>query len=250
MRKSALINPMGTSPMVATEMVNYIRNTDDTLRDVILMCTNNPTVLSGAYAATGAVNDRYPDMRVHLVKLGSEDIYDESTLLSFLSDFVDTVIREREYGVDYLYLNVSGGRKIQNIILSLYSGILGIDEVFNIFDPDVENYSIRYEEVKSDILKNFTGNSDPLSTYRSMKDRLENIFYPSLGNLIFLNVGVLKMPSDEIVKLREAITGTDFTDGSIEDYRLKAYRKSGFITYDRSRTYPTDLGSIILRGIR
>ena len=250
MRKSALINPMGTSPMVATEMVNYIRNTDDTLRDVILMCTNNPTVLSGAYAATGALNDRYPDMRVHLVRLGSEDIYDESTLLSFLSDFVDTVIRERDYGVDYLYLNVSGGRKIQNIILSLYSGILGIDEVFNIFDPDVENYSIRYEEVKSDILKNFTGNSDPLSTYRSMKDRLDNIFYPSLGKLIFLNVGVLKMPSDELVKLREAITGTDFTDGSIEDYRLKAYRKSGFITYDRSRTYPTDLGSIILRGIR
>lgn len=250
MRKSALINPMGTSPMVATEMVNYIRNTDDTLRDVILMCTNNLTVLSGAYAATGALNDRYPDMRVHLVRLGSEDIYDESTLLSFLSDFVDTVIRERDYGVDYLYLNVSGGRKIQNIILSLYSGILGIDEVFNIFDPDVENYSIRYEEVKSDILKNFTGNSDPLSTYRSMKDRLDNIFYPSLGKLIFLNVGVLKMPSDELVKLREAITGTDFTDGSIEDYRLKAYRKSGFITYDRSRTYPTDLGSIILRGIR
>ena len=250
MRKSALINPMGTSPMVATEMVNYIRNTDDALRDVILMCTNNPTVLSGAYAATGALNDRYPDMRVHLVRLGSEDIYDESTLLSFLSDFVDTVIMERDYGVDYLYLNVSGGRKIQNIILSLYSGILGIDEVFNIFDPDVENYSIRYEEVKSDILKNFTGNSDPLSTYRSMKDRLDNIFYPSLGKLIFLNVGVLKMPSDELVKLREAITGTDFTDGSIEDYRLKAYRKSGFITYDRSRTYPTDLGSIILRGIR
>lgn len=250
MKKSALINPMGTTPMVATEMVNYIRNTDNTLRDVILMCTDNPNVLGGAYAATGALKDRYPDIRVHLVKLKSDDIYDESTLVSFLSDFVDTVIRERNYGVDYLYLNVSGGRKIQTIILSLYAGIFGIDDVFNIFDPEVENYNMRYEEVKSDIINNFTENSDPLETYRSMKDRLESIFYPSLGKLIFLKVGVLKTPSDELVKLREALTGSDFTDGSLEDFRLEAYRKSGFITYDRSRTYPTDLGNVILRGIR
>lgn len=250
MRKSALINPMGTSPMVVTEMVNYIRNTENSLRDVILMCTMSPTVLSGAYAAMGALKDRYPDIRVHLVKLGSEDIFDESTLLSFLSDFVETINREQDYGVDSIYLNVSGGRKIQNIVLSLYAGILGIDEVYNIFDPDVENYSIRYEEIKTDILQNFTENSDHLQIYRSMKDRLEPIFYPSLGRLVFLKVGVLKLPSDEIVKLQEAISGTDFTDGSIEDFRLKAYRKSGFITYDRSRTYPTDLGNVILKGLR
>lgn len=250
MRKSALINPMGTSPMVVTEMVNYIRNTDDSLRDVILMCTKSPTVLSGAYAAMGALKDRYPDIRLHLVKLGSEDIPDESALLSFLSDFVETVNRERDYGVDSIYLNVSGGRKIQNIVLSLYAGILGIDEVYNIFDPDVENYSIRYEEVKTDILQNFTENSDYVRIYRTMKDLLEPIFYPSLGRLVFLKVGVLKLPSDEIAKLRDAISGTDFTDGSIEDFRLKAYRKSGFITYDRSRTYPTDLGNVILKGLR
>lgn len=248
--RSSLINPMGTSPMVVTEMVNYIRNTDNSLKDVVLICTSSQNVISGAYAALGAIKDRYPDIRTHIVRLEMDDIYNESSLLSFLSDFVDAVNRERDHGIDNLYLNVSGGRKIQNIILALYSGILGINEVYNIFDPEVENYSMRYEEVRSDILENFKEGKDYLQVYRAMKDRLDPLFYPSLDKLIFLRVGVLKMPADELVKLRQAITGTDFTDGSIEDFRLRAYKKSGFITYDRSRTYSTELGNIILKGIR
>jgi CRISPR-associated protein Csx14 len=250
MKKSVLINPMGTSPMVVTEMVNYIRNTDDSLRDVVMICTRNPSILAGSYAASAALRERYPGIRVHIVKLDMDDILDEDSLLAFLSVFVEVVNRERNYGVTNLYLNVSGGRKIQNIVLSLYAGILGIDEVYNVFDPDVENYNIRYEEVKSDILENFTNETEIMQTYERLKDKLEPLFYPSLGRLVFLKIDVLKLHPEELVKLKQAISGTDFTDGSLEDYRLSAYKKSGFITYDRSRTYPTDLGAIILRGLR
>ncbi|MEM0134448.1 MAG: CRISPR-associated protein Csx14 [Thermoplasmatales archaeon] len=246
--KSALINPMGTSPMVATEMVDYLRNTDDRLRDVILICTNHRTVVAGANAATSAIKDRYPDIRVHMVKLEFADIYDESTLLSFLSAFIDVIKTERSYDVDTIYLNVSGGRKVQNIVLSLYAGILGIDQVYNVFDPDLENFNVRYEGVKSDIIEMFSESSS-VEKYRKMKPLIDGIFHPSLSRLVFLKIGVMQMSQDERIKLKQALSGTDFTDGSIEDYSLKAYRNSGLITYDRSRTYATELGEVILRGL-
>ncbi|MEM0133954.1 MAG: CRISPR-associated protein Csx14 [Thermoplasmatales archaeon] len=246
--KSALINPMGTSPMVATEMVNYLRNIDDRLRDVILICTDHRTVVAGANAAASAIKDRYPGIRVHMVRLEFPDIHDESSLLSFLSAFIDVTKKERSYDVDTIYLNVSGGRKVQNIVLSLYAGILGIDQVYNVFDPDLENFNARYEEVKSDVIDGF-GDSSSVERYREMKPLIESIFYPPLSRLVFLKVGVLQMSQDERIKLKEALSGTDFTDGSIEDYSLKAYRNSGLITYDRTRTYATELGEVILRGL-
>jgi CRISPR-associated Csx14 family protein len=247
--KSALINPMGTTPMVATEMVRYIRNTDESLKDVVLICTRSRSVISGAYAAMGAIKDKYPYIRVHIIKLEMDDISDESDLLKFLSDFVDILRRERDYAVDKFYLNLSGGRKIQNIALSVYAGIFGIDEVYNIIDKDVENYSPRYEEIKYDIIDRFTSESSSLETYQEMKERIDGIFYPPTERLSFIKVAVLKIADDEKIKLRRAINGTNFTDGSIEDFRLKAYWKSGFITFDRSRTYATDLGHIILKGM-
>ncbi len=247
--KSALINPMGTTPMVVTELVNYLKNTERDLRDVIMLCTDSKTVIAGANASTGAIMDRYSDIRVHIKKLGIQDIYDERSLLSFLGSFIDIVKDERSYGVDKIYLNVSGGRKIQNIALSLYSGILGIDEVYNVFDPELENFNANYESVKSDIIDVFSDGRNNLENYRKMKSRLEPIFYPPLSRLVFLKVNVIQMPPDEKIKLKEALKGIDYTDGSIEDYRLKAYRKSGLITYDRTRTYATDLGEVILRGL-
>jgi len=247
--KSALINPMGTSPMVATEMVNFLKNTDDKLRDVVMICTDSESVVAGANAASGAIRDRYPEIRVHMVKLRITDVYDEDSLLSFLGTFIDVVKEERLYGVDTIYLNVSGGRKIQNIVLSLYAGILGIDHVYNVFDPEMENFNARYEYVKPDIIDKFRDGNRSLENYREMKAKIEDIFYPSLSRLVFLRVGVMQMPKDEKIKLREALSGVDYTDGSIEDYRLKAYRSSGLITYDRSRTYATELGEVILRGL-
>ena len=234
--------------MVATEMVNYLRNTDDRLRDVILICTDYRTVIAGANAASSAIKDRYPDIRVHMVKLEIADIYDEASLLSFLSTFIDVTKTERSYDVDTIYLNVSGGRKVQNIVLSLYAGILGIDQVYNVFDPDLENFNAKYEEVKSDIMDRFSEGSS-VERYREMKPLIESIFYPSLSRLVFLKVGVMQMSQDERIKLKEALSGTDYTDGSIEDYSLKAYRNSGLITYDRTRTYATELGEVILRGL-
>lgn len=247
--KSSLISPMGTSPMVATEMVNYLRNTDDKLKDVVLICTDSRPVIAGANAAKGAIMDRYPDIRIHTLRIGTADIYDDPSLLSFLGVLIDAIREERSHNVDRIYLNVSGGRKIQNIVASLYAGLLGIDEVYNVFDPDLENFNARYEEVKSDILDTFAGSGNELEKYRGMKPKIDHIFYPPLSRLVFLKVGVIQISQDEKIKLKEALMGTDFRDGHIEDYRLMAYRKSGLITYDRSRTYATDLGEVVLKGL-
>ncbi|HLH86408.1 MAG TPA: CRISPR-associated protein Csx14 [Thermoplasmataceae archaeon] len=247
--KAALINPMGTTPMVATEMVAFLRNMDERLQDVVFICTDSRDVRIGTYAAVGAILSRYPRIRTHIKTLDFEDVADEESLLKFLDVLVDTISEERQFGVNKLYLNVSGGRKVQNIVASLYAGLLGIDEVYNVFDPDLKNFNAKYEEIKDDVLDRFEKTDDYLSAYNSIRDRADHIFFPNLGRLVFLKVGVLQFPESEKMALKDAIKGTDITDGHIEDFKIRAFRDSGFITYDRRRTYSTDLGEIIAKGI-
>ncbi len=247
--RSCLLCTLGTSPMVVTELLRYLRRTDNGLHDVVIIPTKSENVLTGANLLVGAIRSEYPDVRVHIKKLSMGDINGEESLLDYLSEFVDIVVEERErYSVEKIYLNVSGGRKIQAIISTLYAGILGMDEVYDIIDKNIENVNVNFEKVK-DIFQKFRDTDDPVGLYAKHKKELHRVMYPDEHNLVFLKSYVIKFPRDEILKLKRAIEGISIEDEDIEDYRLKAYRSSGLITFDRKRTYGTELGKIILKGL-
>ncbi|MHB1506466.1 MAG: CRISPR-associated protein Csx14 [Cuniculiplasma sp.] len=248
--KSILINPLGTTPMVASEMFSYLRNTDENLNTTILMYTQNDSVKKGALIAKEALNYKYPKCRVIMKELCMNDIKDDASLVEFMSEFVNIINEEKNvYKVDKIYLNVSGGRKIQNIILSIYAGLFGIDSVYNVFDPSMQNVNERYEQIKFDIFKGLDEGLSPKEAFLLREQQILDLFFPPLGPLVFLEVNVIKFPEDEKRKLAEALNGVDYTDGHIENFRLKSYKNSGLITFDRTRTYPTNLGEVIKRGL-
>lgn len=47
MVKTLLINLMGTTPMVATEMYQYLKNLGENITDTIIIYTKNSYVMSG-----------------------------------------------------------------------------------------------------------------------------------------------------------------------------------------------------------
>lgn len=241
---------MGTSPMVASEMYRYLRNGDAGLRDIVLVHTSSRNVISGSRAATGAILTRYPDARVHWAELDSDDITSESDLYNFLSTVIKTIVRERDqFGVTKFYLNVSGGRKIQSIVLSMYAGLLRIGEVYNIIDTDMENYNSGYEMIK-DIVQSFyplSRQEDIVDLYRRNSEALDGIFFPDPERLSFLRVPVIEFPEDELNLIKTLIMGTSLDDAGIPDFKVKAYQASGIIGCDRHRTWPTDLGKILLQ---
>ena len=251
--KSCLINPIGTSPMIVTELYKYLRNADASLKDVIIFHTKNKDVKRGSMAATASLLYHYDDVRVQLKELDSEDIQNSGELNSFLEIVVDSMLTERDkYRVDRFYLNATGGRKIQTIALSIFAGVLGISEVYNIVDRNIKNVNEYWEVTKSktEEFDGCTDTEDLKSVYKKYEGEFDELFYPDPNVLNFMKVPVILMPEDERNILKKLIMGVNMDDEDFTISKLKAYQSSGLLTYDRSRTYATDLGNIILKYLR
>ena len=242
---STLINTIGTSPMVVSEIFQYIRNTDERLKWVSLLYTSDPEVVAGTSAVTGAIRSRYPDVHFNKERLEISDISDYESMYSFLERFADVIAKERNYGP--MYINISGGRKIQSISLSIYASFAGVSKIYNVINKDVKNFNERYERIKDLIIDDFSNchDGDEDKIYKKRKDVYDPIFFPSGENLVFLEFPVLNLPKEEKELIRRAIDGVTLEDSGIDEVRIRAYRDSGFITYDRTRTYGTRLGEII-----
>ncbi|MGP6220477.1 CRISPR-associated protein Csx14 [Caldiplasma sukawensis] len=251
--KSCVINPIGTSPMIVTELYRYLRNADPDLRDVIIIHTKNSSVLTGAKIAKASLVANYNDVRVQLKETKTEDIGNDEDLKMFIKLVIDSMKDERDkYKVDKFYLNVTGGRKIQTIALSIYAGVLGISEVYNVIDRNISNFNEFWEREKFNLTRfeNLDKTIDLVSEYNSRRELLDSLFYPDPDVLNFLKVPVVMMPQDERNILKKLLMGISLDDEDFTKAKLSAYQSSGLITYDKNRTYPTDLGNIILDYLR
>ncbi len=245
---STLINTVGTSPMIVSEVFQYVKNIDEKLKNIALIYTSDKEIEAGVMAVTGAVLSKYPDVHLYNYEIDIQDIEDQSSFLHFLDFFAEVVKKEKEYGP--IYLNVSGGRKVESIALSIYAGFAGVKTVYNVIHRDVRNFNDKYERIKDLIMNDFGNcNSEEAARiiYNKRSREYDPIFFPNPSNLVFLEISVLNMPESEKEMIRRCIEGIHLDDTDIEDFRIKAYADSGFITFDRHRTYATELGNIILK---
>lgn len=239
--------------MIVTELYRYLRNVDTALRDVIIFHTRNEEVIRGSKVAVASLLYHYEDVRVQLKELNTEDIQNTNELNGFLETVINSMMEERDkFKVDKFYLNATGGRKIQTIALSIFAGILGISEVYNIVDKNIKNVNEYWEYAKSRTEEfDKCQNADELKTvYNQNREEFDELFYPDPNVLNFMKVPVIVMPEDERNILKKLIMGVSMDDEDFVVSKLKAYQNSGLITYDRSRTYATELGNIILKYLR
>ncbi len=245
MVKTVLINIMGTSPMVSTEMFQYLYNSEEKISDVIMVYTANSAVISGTMAACASLLEKF-NVRLHIFELEFNDISTEDEMIKFIEAISKIIKQEREeYNVEKIILNVSGGRKIQTIILSLYSPIFGIDEVYNIINKNITNINENYEKIRDKVMMFGKDENRNMEIYKKYRNELDEIFYPPMEDLYFLKVPVIRFPDEVLNRLRIILNSNFRDDNDITESELVAYKNSGFITYDRTRIYLTDLGNII-----
>jgi len=238
---------MGMTPMVATEVFRYIHDYERELKDLVLMYTKNNDVIRSTYASATAIKSKYPTTRIHYSELPFDDIKSENELYIFLEVLGNIVKDEREkYNVNKIYVNISGGRKVQVVAISAFATLIGIDEIWNVLNKEVPDYNYLYEQ-KKDLIQEFS-NGENMDAYSKNKDILDPIFYPSPNILTFIKVPVLKLPSDDIAYLKKLLKGElDLRYEDIPEFKLEAYIQSGLITINKKISVPTKLGEILYK---
>ncbi len=250
---SVLINSIGTSPMVVTEAFRYLRNVDSELKDVWLILTQNSEIVAGANVCMAAILSKYKDVHIHKEILDFEDISNNSDLYKFIDALLKIIKTEREeYHANKTYLNVSGGRKIQTIVTSVFAGLMNIDEIVNVIASNINNINMLYERNKDIVSEFYTldKGTDGIDLYNKYKEELDPIFYPNPNNLNFIEVPVINIPRDEILVIKKLLEGYFLSTGDIPDYKINNYIKSNLIIKDRTKTYPTDLGTIVYNFLK
>ncbi|MGC9123704.1 MAG: CRISPR-associated protein Csx14 [Thermoplasmata archaeon] len=247
--KSCLLNPVGTSPMVITEMVDFFENGyKKHLDDVVIISTSDETVVSGAYMAGSAIKVRFHNIGVHYEFLSFPDIIEENDLIDFLDKIGYIVKNEKEkYGVKKIYLNISGGRKVESIALSNFSQLLNIDEVWIVLNKNIANYNIDFERYKNELI-NFR-DGENLEYYMKNADKFDPIFYPERKDLSFFEIHSINLSREDRLLLKNILKGINLEDSNIPDYKIDAFIKSGFIENNRKRSIPTKLGEVIYKYI-
>ena len=149
-----------------------------------------------------------------------------------------------------MFFNASGGRKVQSMAVSGMAALMGIDRIFSVVNKKMKNYNEAYERHKDTILSFLNagpGIHDMASHYNRNRRILDRIFFPDSADIEIMETPIIRIPDDVRSEMRRAIEGVDLESGDIPDFRIRAYRDSGLITFDRSRTYANTLGSIILK---
>lgn len=244
--RSCLINPMGTSPMVATEMVDFLREYDKNLTDIIMISTKSERVINGSYMAGSAIKNKFKNIRVHYEFLDMEDIKEDKDIVNFL-DVVGSIIKKEKenYQIDKVYANISGGRKVESVILSNFSQLIGIDETWIVINLDISNYNVDFERILNE-LKNFT-QGENLEYYEKNRDKFDPIFFPPRGKLSFFEIPTVKLSRDDLRILQMLLKG-GLVEG-IPDYKIEAFVKSKLLVRNPTRGIPTEIGEIILKYI-
>lgn len=246
--KSAVINPIGTSPMVASEIMDYLLKGDDSLRDVYLLHTTSDFVVRGTYACQSAIETRFPQIHVHLEGIPESDIFDDDSLVNYVSKLCNIIGDGRKrFGIGKFYLNATGGRKVQSMLLTLVASLVENTFLFNVVNTDIQNYNIAYEKVH-DIIQDFSP-ENRREIYLRNRDKLDRVFFPKMENIFIINVPVIPIPKDFRAKIRNSIKGMDLEGGDVTDYEVEAMKVAGLITVDNSRTYATPLGLALLEVI-
>ncbi|MGC8726276.1 MAG: CRISPR-associated ring nuclease [Thermoplasmata archaeon] len=236
--------------MVASEMVDFFKSGyNKNLKDVIIIMMDDERIKSGSYMAGSAIKSRYEDVFIHYKLLNLPDITNEKDINEFIDKIGEIIKKEKdEYSMDKIYANITGGRKIESVVLSNFSQLLGIDEVWVVLNPVVTNYNIEFEKILNE-LDNFKDDEN-VEYYKQNKSKFDPIFYPDLSKLSFFEVTTIKLPLDDLMVLKQLLKGgINFKEMGISDYKRDAFVKSKLIGNNKKESNPTELGDIIYKYI-
>jgi len=250
MGKVSIVAPIGTSPPVITEFIQYVeRVLDQTVTDVTIITTREPLVMQGLELVKAAVADRYPRTRVHVVELPYDDIDTEEKSMDFFSVAASVLRHQKEkYGADIVLLCVAGGRKEVCIILSLLAQFYKVNGVYHIVMSDVKAFNVDLERIRYEA-EMLSKTEDKLGYYRQKKDLLEPVLFPKPHTYNVIKIPVIPYPKDALMELKQALKQRKFKSDSIDANVAFQLSELGYIRISRDYAFTLPDGERLLRVI-
>lgn len=242
----SLLAPLGLSPPVVTELIQYFDwQYNLKPKTVELILTKDKRVQEGAKLVEVAVKDRYPRAKVIGLTLDYEDIVDESMAFNFIRVAASEIARLEKP----IYLLISGGRKNMSVEVALIGQVLAVSGIYHVIMPDVKVVNIELERLRPNI-EELASSDDPLSYYRESKE-LQNLMYPPLTYSV-MRIPMLPLPYS-IVRRVARVLGEGGIRSELEDLGedyIAVLRFSGLIQVSGNKIIPTDLGKAIGEAIK
>jgi len=252
MQKVSIIAPVGTSPPVVTEFLQYVEEAMcERVTDLTLMATKERAVLEGVELIKVAVRRRYPHVHLHVVELPFADIASEADHLEFMRISAKVLRDQRAvHRADKVYLCVAGGRKDMCITLSLLAQYFGVNGVFHVIMPDVKAFSVELERMRHEISE-LAKAEDKEAYYRERAEMFDELMYPPLKSYVAIRIPIIPVPQSvvrDVMKILKA-GRVRKADVDVPVSFLRDLEASGIVRVTRNFIYAREAGYDILKSL-
>jgi CRISPR-associated protein Csx14 len=252
MSKISIIAPVGTSPPVVTEFLQYVQESMfESVTDLTVIATREQAVLEGVELIKVAVKRRYPKVHLHVVELPFTDIASEADHLEFMKTCARILRDQREiHRAEKVYLCVAGGRKDMCITLSLLAQYFGVNGVFHVIMPDVKAFSSELERMRHDISE-LAKAENKEAYYQEKAERFDELMYPPLKSYIIIRIPIIPIPQNiiyDVIKILKAKKAKR-TEIDLPISFLKDLEASNVIRVTKNYIYAEEIGYNILKSL-
>jgi CRISPR-associated protein Csx14 len=250
--KISIIAPLGTSPPVVTEFLQYVQESMfESVTDLTLIATKEQAVLEGLELIKVAVKRRYPKVHVHIVELPFTDIASEADHLEFMKICAKILKDQRDvHRADKVYLCVAGGRKDMCITLSLLAQYFGVNGVFHVIMPNVKAFSSELERMRYEISE-LARAGDKEAYYQAKAERFDELMYPPIKSYITIRIPIIPIPQNiiyDVIKILKA-KKVERKDVDLPISFLKDLEASNIIRLTKNFILIEDVGYNILEAL-
>jgi len=209
-RSCVIICPLGLSPPVVTEFLDYTINIFNyRVLDIYLIATREEKVIESVKVVEAAIKHKYPNVKVTVDYLNYTDVDSDETQI----DFMRLVLRRlkwfsNRYGKVDILVNVAGGRKTMVLLTTLVATLVGTPYVYHIIASDIKAFNEALERVRSDIseIARIDSLEGRVEEYRKRLDKLDPVMYPPRDSYKVIQIPIIPYPIDYIGKLMKIIT--------------------------------------------
>jgi len=252
--KVSIIAPLGTSPPVVTEFLQYVQEAlFQRVSDLTVIATAEKQVVEGVELVKEAVRDRYPHVHVHVVPLEFSDIDTQERNDEFMIKAAK-VLRDqkKKHRADVVYICVAGGRRDMCVNLVLLAQIFDVNAVFHVVMPDVKTFNVALERARYKI-EELAMAEDKRAYYLENKEELDPLMYPPLSRYYVIRVPILPFPRDALIETAGLLSKpgrVPIQDVALPTPYLWRLKEFGLVKISGSSVYPQQFGLVLGRILR
>lgn len=244
--KASIISPVGLSPPVVTELVEYVaKEENEFVSDVVLLVTNNREVKESAELIVSALEVNYKNIHTHWVDLPFSDISSIGDHIEFMKISLKVIKEERvKHGCDRLYLNIAGGRKDMSASLAILGQWAGVDGIFHVVSPKVVVFNELLERLRYEIKEHYEA-EDLTDFYEEHREEFDKLMFPPRDSYKVIKIPYLPFPKPQLQQMISFLRrGTPAAIWEVEVDRefLKGLEKADLVHITKKKVYPTELG--------